>query len=61
MLLPIYWYDVTDFFLGGGEGLNAIFGVNIPRRIKHATLFAMTLKLINILEMYINIYHYTNR
>ena len=56
MLLPIYWYDVTDVL----EGLNTSFGVNIPRRIKCATLLATALKLINVFEIYVNIYHYTS-
>jgi len=46
MLLPIYWYVVTDVL----KGLNATFCVNIPKRVKLAALFAMTLKLMNVFE-----------
>jgi hypothetical protein len=55
MLLPIYWYVVTDV----SEDLNTIFGVNIPRRVKLAALLAMTSKLINLFQTYVYIDHYT--
>jgi len=56
MLLPIYWHVVTDIL----EGPNATLGVNIPKRVKLATMLAMALKSINIFETYVNIYHYTD-
>jgi hypothetical protein len=55
MLHPIYWYTVTDV----SEVLNATFGVNIPRTVKLATLLAMTSKLTNLFQTYVNIYRYT--
>ena len=56
MLHRIYWYVVTD----GLADLNATFGVNIPKRVKLVPLFTMNLKLMNLFETYVNIYHYTD-
>jgi hypothetical protein len=54
MLLHIYWFTVTDV----SEGLNATFGVTIPKTVKLATLLAMTLKLTNLFVTHVNIYRY---